>query len=573
VTTARVVAAALLAALILPATAGAFAGRNGAIAIDGRAGAKNLLSLRNANGSGLRTIATSERPTRPAFSAAGVRIAYAAGGRIWVAQAGGTAQRQLTAGYKDGDPTWSPLGDAIAFTTGPSGGRDIYSIGTDGNNLRRLTSKPADEISPAWSARADIAFVRITEGGDGDLWRINAGGGTRHLTKGPADDREPAWSPDGRRIAFTRNTPRHRDVYIANSLGHHIRKLRSLPRAASTPVFSPDGRWLAFAMGKGSRRGVWVMRTNGKRLRRIFNGSVGARAIDWQATPGDPVIAGAGDIACDPSTPFWNDGYGTAGACHERYTSDELLKMDLDSVFMLGDAQYEDATPEKFALSYDPSWGRLKAMTHPVIGNHEYYEPTATGYWDYFNGPGQANGPAGTRGEGWYSFDIGAWHVVALNSNCDRVSCAAGSPQEQWLRADLAAHPTACTLAVLHHPLVSSGESDEGEGTTPAVAPLWQALYDANADLVYSGHDHAYERFAPLNPQAQYDPARGMRMLLTGTGGKNLQAPVAIRPGSEARQGESFGVTRVILHPTSFDWQFVPDTPGGYTDAGSGTCH
>jgi hypothetical protein len=125
----------------------------------------------------------------------------------------------------------------------------------------------------------------------------------------------------------------------------------------------------------------------------------------------------------------------------------------------------------------------------------------------------------------------------------------------------------------MHHPLVSSGESDEGEGSTPAVQPLWQALYDFNADLVYSGHDHAYERFAPLNPQAQVDPARGLRMLLTGTGGKNLQAPVAIRPGSEARQGQSFGVTRVVLHPTSYDWQFVPDTPGGYTDAGSGACH
>jgi 3',5'-cyclic AMP phosphodiesterase CpdA len=207
-----------------------------------------------------------------------------------------------------------------------------------------------------------------------------------------------------------------------------------------------------------------------------------------------------------------------------------------------------------------------------VIGNHEYFEPTASGYFDYFNGVGRQTGIAGTRGLGWYSLNIGAWHVVALNSNCDFVSCAAGGPQERWLRADLAAHPARCTLAVMHHPLVSSGESDEGEGTTPAVAPLWQALYDAGADLVYSGHDHAYERFAPLNPQAQVDP-RGMRMLLTGTGGKNLQQPVTIRPGSEVRQGTSFGVTKVTLHPAGYDWEFVPDTAGGFTDAGSGTCH
>ena len=573
-TTARVVAAALLAALLLPATAGAFAGRNGAIAVDGRAGARNLLSVRNADGTAGQALATTGRPTRPAFSAAGVRIAYAAGGRLWVAQADGRAQRQLTPGYQDGDPAWSPLGDAIAFTSGPSGSRDLYSVGTDGNNLRRLTAQPADELAPAWSARGDIAFVRMTEGGDGDIWRINAGGGTRHLTKGPADDRDPAWSPDGRRITFTRNTRRHRDVYIANSLGHHIRKVRTLPRAASSPVFSPDGRWLAFVMGaKAKRRGVWVMRTNGKRLRQLVKGSVGARAIDWQARPGDPVIAGAGDVACDPSSPSFNDGYGTSTSCRQQHTSDELLKMDLDSVFMLGDAQYEDGIPEKFALSYDPSWGRLKAITHPAIGNHEYYEPTATGYWDYFNGVGQSNGPAGPRGQGWYSLDIGTWHVVVLNSNCNQVGCGPGSPQEQWLRSDLAANPRTCTLAVMHHPLVASGLSDEGEGETPAVQPLWQALYDAGADLMYAGHDHAYERFAPLNPQGQVDPARGLRLLLTGTGGKTLQAPFAIRPGSEARQGQSFGVTKVALHAAGYDWQFVPDTPGGYTDAGSAACH
>jgi hypothetical protein len=302
------------------------------------------------------------------------------------------------------------------------------------------------------------------------------------------------------------------------------------------------------------------MRTNGKRLRQMFSGSVGARALDWQVRPGDPVIAGAGDVACDPSSPFWNDGYGTGGACHERYTSDELLKMDLDSVFMLGDAQYEDNTPEKFALSFDPTWGRLKAMMHPVIGNHEYYEPTASGYWDYFNGPGQINGPAGTRGAGWYSLDIGAWHVVALNSNCDRVSCAAGGPQEQWLRADLAAHAGArCTLAYWHHPRHSSGL----HGDTPAVEPLYRALIDAHADVLLQGHDHDYERFAPVD---------GLREWVVGTGGAHNYPIAGGQDGSQVRWSGGHGLLALTLRNASYRWQFVPAGSAGFSDSGKGTC-
>lgn len=566
----RVAAALLLAALLLPASAGAFAGRSGPLTYEGRAAAKGKLNVRNANKTGVRTIAVSGRPSRPAASAAGRRIAYAASGGIWVMQADGTAQRRLTSGYRDTDPAWAPLGDRLVFASGSPGGRDLFTVGLDGNGLRRLTSRDDDEEQPAWSSRDLIAYVRVNDDGAGDLWRVTpTGAGARKLTSGAADDREPAWSPDGRRIAFTRDSA----LYLANDRGHHVRRIRSLPYPALSPVFSPNGRWIAFVMGKRpKRRGIWVMRTNGRRLRQIAANSTGARAIEWAPQPGDPVIAGAGDIACDPSSSFFNDGYGTSGACHERYTSDELLKMDLAAVFMLGDAQYEDGTLAKFMLAFDPTWGRLRGLMRPVIGNHEYFDPTASGYFDYFNGVGRPTGVAGTRGQGWYSLDIGAWHVVALNSNCDQVSCAAGGPQERWLRADLAAHPARCTLAVMHHPLVSSGQSDEGEGTTPAVRPLWQALYDAGADLVYSGHDHAYERFGPLNPQGQADP-RGMRLLLTGTGGKNLQAPVAIRAGSEVRQGASFGVTRVTLHPASYDWEFVPDTAGGFTDAGSGACH
>jgi WD40 repeat protein/calcineurin-like phosphoesterase family protein len=571
-------AGALAAVLVLcglaaPA-AGAFAGRNGILVYEGRTSAKRFLTLRAPDGSGSRFLRTSARPSRPSFSPQGRRIAYAAAGQIWVMQADGSAHRAVTATYYPGnaDPAWSPGGDALVFSGGPAGARDVFTIGADGEGLRRLTAKAVDEGSPAWSARGRIAFVRRTSGGDGDIWSMSATGGAAvRVTRGAADDREPAWSPDGRRIAFTRDAKRRRDVYVADERGRHVRRVRGLPAPASTPVWSPDGRWIAFAMGRGERRAIYRMRSNGKRLTRIASPVAGAKALDWQVRAGDPVVAGAGDIACDPSSPAYGDGYGTDTACHERATSNSLMRMDLSAVLMLGDAQYEDATATKFAASFAPSWGRLKDLMRPVVGNHEYNDPGATAYFDYFNGAGRPTGPAGARGAGWYSFDVGTWHVVALNSNCAIVSCAAGAPQEQWLRADLAAHPALCTLALMHHPFVSSGSSDEG--ATPEVQPLWQALYDAGADVVLSGHDHAYERFALIAPTGVADPARGLREFVVGTGGKSLQGTASLRATSEVRSTTTFGVIALGLHARSYDWQFVPDTPGGFTDRGSASCH
>src|SRR5439155_19385827 len=166
-----------------------------------------------ASGKNLRTLTVDGRPSRPAFSAAGMRIAYAAGGRIWVMQSDGAMQRQVTNGFFDADPAWSPLGDALVFTSGLAGGRDLYTIGLDGTGLRRLTTNPADDLAPAWSARNEIAFVRVSPNGDGDIWRISPGGGdARPMTAGPGDDADPAWSPDGRRIVFTRDGA----IFVAN---------------------------------------------------------------------------------------------------------------------------------------------------------------------------------------------------------------------------------------------------------------------------------------------------------------------------------------------------------------------
>ena len=297
------------------------------------------------------------------------------------------------------------------------------------------------------------------------------------------------------------------------------------------------------------------------------------------ASPGgNPVVAAAGDIACDPADAAFNGGAGTGGQCRQMAVSNLLA--GASAVLPLGDIQYECGGYDAFLASYDPSWGRFRSYTRPVIGNHEYITAgagatgcdasgQAKGYFDYFNGVGAASGPAGERGKGYYSYDVGSWHVVALNTECARVPCAAGSAQEQWLRQDLAASQAQCTLGLLHHPLYSSGRYRPG---IDAVRPLFAALYDAGADLVLVGHDHNYERFAPQDANSNADPQFGIRQFIVGTGGRSFYVPEAPIANSEVRNATSFGVLKVTLSPSSYAWQFVPAT-GSFTDSGSTACH
>jgi hypothetical protein len=284
------------------------------------------------------------------------------------------------------------------------------------------------------------------------------------------------------------------------------------------------------------------------------------------------VIAAAGDIACDPGSGSFNSGNGTSSACRQKYTSDLLVNRGLAGVLALGDVQYEDATLSKFQSSYDLSWGRVKSITHPAVGNHEYATYGAAGYFDYFNGVGVQTGVAGDRlGRGYYSFDIGSWHLISLNSNCNDVylGCGPGSPQEKWLRSDLASHPAACTLAFMHHPVFTSGAHAPGVTT---LRPLYQALYDHGADLLLVGHDHNYERFAPQTTDGVLDRSRGVREFVVGTGGKVLYAQGTPLPNSEVRNNTSFGVLELTLHPTSYEWRFVPAAGSTFTDSGSEAC-
>ena len=278
----------------------------------------------------------------------------------------------------------------------------------------------------------------------------------------------------------------------------------------------------------------------------------------------DPTIAAAGDIACDPNTWSFNAGLGTTTACRQRYTSDLIETLAPDAVLPLGDNQYEQGAYDDYLRSYDPTWGRAKAISHPTAGNHEYLTAGATGYFSYF---GSA---AGDPTKGYYSYNVGAWHLVALNSNCGAIGgCGAESPEEQWLRADLAEHATACTLAYWHHPRFSSGR----HGSDAEMADIWRALFDAGADVVLSGHDHDYERFAPQGPDGAADTGRGIREFVVGTGGKSHYTRATNAPNSEVFDDSTFGVLELTLHATTYDWRFLPEQGGAFTDAGSAECH
>lgn len=265
----------------------------------------------------------------------------------------------------------------------------------------------------------------------------------------------------------------------------------------------------------------------------------------------EAVLIGAGDIA---------DCSELAGA----EATAKLLEANPGTVMALGDLAYPDGTPENFKC-YDQTWGRVKGRTRPAVGNHEFHSSGAAYYFQYF---GAAAGDSKT---GYYSYDLGTWHVVVLNSECKQVGgCEAGSAQEKWLRADLAAHPAGCTLAYFHKPRFSSGLN---HGDDLEVTPFWQALYDANAELVLNGHDHDYERFAPQDPSGKADPKRGIREFVVGTGGKNHRAFGLTKPNSEIRNNDAYGVLKLTLKPTGFDWKFLPEAGKTFTDSGSGSCH
>jgi len=268
------------------------------------------------------------------------------------------------------------------------------------------------------------------------------------------------------------------------------------------------------------------------------------------AQAADAVLVGAGDIAdyavsADSATAALANSIG-------------------GTVITLGDNAYQSGTGTEFTSCYAPTWGRFKGRTRPTVGNHDYNASGAKAYFNYFGGA------AGPRGKGWYSYDAGAWHVVVLNANCDKVGCGKGSEQERWLRADLAAHSNKCTLAYWHQ---ARFVSDDTHGNTPEVGPFWDALYQYGADLVLSAHAHIYERFAPQTPSGKADSVHGIREIVVGTGGESHYGLHGAQPNSQVRNANTFGVLKLSLHPGSYNWNFLPLGGKGFRDSGNASCH
>jgi hypothetical protein len=275
-------------------------------------------------------------------------------------------------------------------------------------------------------------------------------------------------------------------------------------------------------------------------------------------TPHDQTftLVGAGDIA-------------GCKAIEGAQATAKLIDQIPGTVFAAGDLAYEHGSASEFQSCYGTTWGRFKDRTRPALGNHEYGDPTASAYFHYW---GALAGPAG---KGYYSYDLGLWHIVVLNTNCDAPGlggCGVGSPQELWLRQDLSEHPNACIAAYGHHALFSSGLFKK-HAIHPELKQLWQDFYAAHADLMLVGHEHSYERFAPQDPEGRVDPVHGIREIVAGTGGRSHDPLGFAMPNSEVRNADTFGVLKLTLSPHSYTWEFIPEEGKTFRDSGVGVCH
>ncbi len=423
--------------------------------------------------------------------------------------------------------TFTPVADAYVQNTSPSTNFGTASqIIVDNSPVRRtfLRFTVGGLTEPVANAKLRIHVDDIGNGGSPN------GGTLRSITN-------TTWSETG----VTWNNQPAIDGPTRGSLGSVSRN--TWYTIDVTAAITGNGTY-SFAMTSANNDGAYYDSRE--------TGATSPQLVVTTGTPStDPVLVGAGDIASCSST-------------GDEATAN-LLDGVAGTVFTAGDNAYENGSDADYANCYNPTWGRHKARTKPSPGNHEYNTAGAAGYFNYFGAA------AGDRAKGYYSYNIGTWHVVAINSNCAQIGgCQAGSAQETWLRQDLAANAQPCTIAYWHHPLFTSGSN---HAPATEMRPIFQALYDFNAEVVVSGHNHQYERFAPQNPSGGLDTARGIRELVVGTGGRSHYSFGTIQPNSEVRNSDTYGVIKLTLHASGYNWQFLPEAGKTFTDSGSGTCH
>lgn len=375
-------------------------------------------------------------------------------------------------------------------------------------------------------------------------------------------------------------------IVLAASLGTYL--LSDSRASVATPAdINNDNKVdifdLSILLSNWNKTGVNTSDLNADSVVNIFDLSTLLSKWGSVTATTDPIVMAAGDIGCDPLNPNFNGGQGSSSGCRMMATSNLIVaRPETAAVLTLGDTTNECGGEQAFQLSYDPSWGRVKSITHPIIGNHEYLksgvvngansvgcDTTGQGlvYFNYFGAA------AGEVGKGYYSFDIGTWHLIALNSQCGAAGgCGTGSAQNTWLKNDLAAHPNQCTLAYFHHPLFSQDTS--GGTANTAGLPFWQLLYASGAELILDGHSHNYQRYAPMTPAGMVDDASGIVEIVSGTGGANhTSLDPAIIPQPVISNATTFGVLQLTLHSGSYDWKFIPESGGSFTDSGTRACH
>jgi hypothetical protein len=302
----------------------------------------------------------------------------------------------------------------------------------------------------------------------------------------------------------------------------------------------------------------------------------GSTVIPTPTPSGSTVIALAGDVACGTTEQYYGNGDGTADKCRMKYTANLISNMAPSRVFAMGDLQYNSGSLADFNVSYQNSWGAFKSKTHPVVGNHEYGTSGAGGYFSYFGDAATPRQPGCRKDcDGYYSFNVAVgtsnWHIAVINGECARigggVGCAVGSPQYNWLKADLEANAaTKCTAVLTHKPRWSSSSFYTAE-----IQPLVDLMGTNKVDLLLAGHAHSYERFAPQTASGSAS-STGIRQITVGTGGRDSQGFGTVLANSVVRKNKIFGVMKLTLSPTSYSWDYIADPTTPFSDSGSGNC-